>query len=202
MQVKVCGLTRAEDAERAAELGATHLGCVLVKGTPRAVTPERARTILSGRGARPVIVLRDASFSEAISMVEATRIPCVQLHRYREEVGARLEDAGVRVHRVIDADEPGAPRIAARGARGDAPIHLDVGGGGSGQAFDWSVLAGIDLDNVFIAGGITPENVARLLAYAPWGIDVSSGVEASPGIKDHERLASLFAATSAGEDHA
>ena len=147
-----------------------------------------------------MIVLRAPSFAEAMGRVEATGIPCVQLHSYREEVAAPLEDAGVRVHRVLEAGMREAPRCAAFLAKEIAPVHLDVGGGGSGQTFDWSDLAGLDLEHVFVAGGITPDNVGDLLAYAPWGIDVSSGVEGSPGIKDHARLAALFAAISAGED--
>jgi len=200
VQVKICGLTRPTDAERAVELGATHLGCVLVEGTPRAVTPEVAREVLRGRGAQAVLVLRDPTIEECLAKVDAARIPCVQLHDYREEVAAALESAGVRVHRVLDAGAREAPRCAALLATGSGPVHLDVGGGGSGRPFDWAALAGLDLRDVFVAGGITPDNVSGLLAYSPWGIDVSSGVESSPGIKDHRRLAALFTAVTEGED--
>jgi phosphoribosylanthranilate isomerase len=70
---------------------------------------------------------------------------------------------------------------------------LDVAAGGSGRRFDWALLGGRAPYATFIAGGITPDNVGALLRHAPWGIDVSSGVESAPGVKDGGRLKALFA---------
>ena len=73
------------------------------------------------------------------------------------------------------------------------PFVLDGGAGGAGTAFAWSALAPIAPAHVFVAGGITPANLDRLLPYAPWGIDLSSGIEQQPGRKDHDAMKALFA---------
>jgi phosphoribosylanthranilate isomerase len=79
-----------------------------------------------------------------------------------------------------------------------SPAVLDVGDGGSGTPFDWSLLAPRAPSATFIAGGVTPHNVSALLRYRPWGIDLSSGVERVPGEKDHGSLRLLFAAVAEG----
>ena len=79
-----------------------------------------------------------------------------------------------------------------------SPVLLDVGAGGSGTPFDWRLLGRVAPPRLWIAGGITPANVRALLARAPFGIDVSSGVERAPGIKDARRLRALFAAIEEG----
>ena len=69
---------------------------------------------------------------------------------------------------------------------------FDVGGGGSGRAFDWRILGERAPERAFIAGGLRPENIGRLLPFRPWGVDVSSGIESAPGVKDPERLRRFF----------
>jgi phosphoribosylanthranilate isomerase len=78
-----------------------------------------------------------------------------------------------------------------------SPVLLDIGAGGSGTPFDWRLLGRVAPPRLWIAGGITPENVDELLEHDPFGIDVSSGVEVAPGIKDARRLRKLFAAIDA-----
>ncbi|MAG57519.1 MAG: N-(5'-phosphoribosyl)anthranilate isomerase [Planctomycetes bacterium] len=197
MHVKVCGLTRAADADLAADLGAHWLGCVLVAGTPRAVSPADVASVLGAHRSRGVLVFRDAGYSEIMSAVEVCGVSRVQLHRVSEETAARCEPAGLKVHRVLDATRPEAVAEAVARARADAPIHLDVGGGGSGRTFPWSELGGHDLTHVIVAGGITPANVSDLLVCRPGGVDVSSGLETAPGVKDTDRLRAFFAAVRA-----
>lgn len=72
------------------------------------------------------------------------------------------------------------------------PALLDVGGGGTGRGFDWTLLGARAPDATFVAGGIRPDNVRVLLKYRPYGIDLSSGVESSPGVKDPHKLRALF----------
>ena len=194
MDVKICGLTQSRDVVKAVALGATHVGCVVVPGTPRAVSAETAGELLRDSGAAPVLVMRDASVALVLAAVEDARIATVQLHRFREDVATPLEEAGLVVHRVFDALEQGQIAAALEHAAAGRDVLLDVGGGGSGRTFDWTRLRGHDLAGVTIAGGITPENVGDLLAYGPARIDVGSGVESSPGKKDHRRLDALFEA--------
>jgi phosphoribosylanthranilate isomerase len=74
----------------------------------------------------------------------------------------------------------------------DTPALLDVGGGGSGRSFDWDLLGTEAPPFTFVAGGIRPENVEALLEHRPYGIDLASGVESEPGVKDEEKLRELF----------
>jgi phosphoribosylanthranilate isomerase len=83
------------------------------------------------------------------------------------------------------------PRFSTRPTQ-DEPALLDVGGGGSGRTFDWDLLGGSAPGFTFIAGGIRPENVEELLRHQPYGIDLASGVETAPGVKDEKRLRTLF----------
>jgi len=200
VKVKICGLTRREDVEVAVSLGATHVGCVLVPGTPRDVSAAQARELLTGSRAEPVLVFRDPSQGLVNDAVSVTGIRRVQLHHYREPVASRLESLGMQVHRVVEARDQECCRAAAIIARPDAPVHLDVEGGGSGRTFDWAMLGGLPLEDVFIAGGLSPDNVSGLLPFGPGGVDVSSGVESSPGRKDPAKLRLLFERLRPGGD--
>lgn len=176
-KVKICGITRAEDAELAIELGADYLGFIFVKESPRYV--ERApRT----SGVKRVGVFRGATVDEIVRIAEAAQLDLVQLH----------------------GDEPytlDIPTIKAFNVRDTLPdtttgadyILFDTGGG-TGRTFDWSLLAGYPRTKpFFLAGGITPDNVAEAIARTnPFAIDVASGVESSPGVKDPRKLRTLF----------
>lgn len=186
--MKICGLTRPEDARRAAALGATDLGCVLVPGTPRCVTPARAREVLAEVPVhvRRVLVFRRARVEDVLRAAQRAGVGDVQLYHTEEAVAAELEQRGLHVRRVVEA--PGELTAVP----GSTTRVIDVGGGGTGRRFDWTSLAGVDLTDVFVAGGITAANVDELLPYRPGGLDVSSGVERAPGRKDPERLERLF----------
>jgi len=191
VRVKICGLTRAADAELAVRLGATDVGCVLVPGTPRQVEAAEARSLFARlpAGVRRVLVFRGATRDNVLRAAERAGTCDVQLHRTPESVAEALERFGMRVRRVIEAP---APARALVGATAERPRSIDVGAGGGGRRFDWSLLAGLDLRHVFVAGGIRPSNVRALLRHRPGGIDVSSGVESAPGRKDPRLLRSLF----------
>ena len=121
MKVKICGLTRREDVETAVALGATHVGCVVVPGTPRAVSPVEAKELLARSGAEPVLVFRDPNAAFVNETVSATGIRRVQLHYYREPVASRLESVGLRVHRVVEARDQECCRAAVMIASPEAP---------------------------------------------------------------------------------
>lgn len=188
--VKVCGLARGEDVELALRLGATHLGCVLAPDSPRAVDAARAGELLGDLPSEVVgvLVFRSADPDVVLRASERAGVRTVQLHGYPEAEARRLEARGLTVLRAYDAGV-GLPSLRARADR----LHvLDSRSGGTGRAFDWAVLAPRAPRFCFVAGGITPENVAALLAYEPWGVDVSSGVERAPGVKDEAKLRALF----------
>lgn len=187
MKIKVCGLTRREDAELATRLGAAHLGCVLAADSPRCTTALHARDVLRDLPG-PVLVFRKATVDEVLAAVDEAAVTTVQLHRFNERDAQTLEAGGLTVHRAYNVERGALPETATAGA----PLVYDVGAGGSGRPFDWSALAPRAPRNVFVAGGLTPNNVGALCALDPWGIDVSSGVEAAPGIKDPGLLHAFF----------
>jgi phosphoribosylanthranilate isomerase len=189
--VKICGLTHREDAELAVALGATDLGCVLVPGTPRHVEPLEAGAILADLDPliRSVLVFRDPGVDEVLRVVDASGIREVQLHRTPESTAVALEQAGLRVRRALDA--PFDPACVKRSSERRLVV-LDAAGGGSGRAYDRRLLHGLDLSHAFVAGGLTPENLGRVLALRPLGLDVSSGVEQRPGRKNPARLRSFL----------
>ncbi|MEM7248242.1 MAG: phosphoribosylanthranilate isomerase [Acidobacteriota bacterium] len=197
MRVKVCGLTRSVDVERAVRLGATHLGFVLAPESPRAVSAGWVGAVVRTLPSHvtPVLVFRDASDHAVLSAARESGVVRVQLHRHRPGQVVRLTAAGLVVHLALDAEL--VVDLTSLGATLATPVVLDHGGGGSGRSFDWQRLAPQAPEHVFIAGGLTPDNVSELLRFQPWGLDVSSGLERSPGIKDAAKLQAFFRATRA-----
>lgn len=183
-RVKICGITRDDDARAAAQLGADFLGFIFVAESPRCVTAERARDLESG-GATRVGVFRNAAVAEILRIAEIARLDCIQLHGEEDEDVVRAMPLPViRAYRV--AQTLPAIETSARYVMFDS-------GGGTGRAFDWSLLDAYDgAKPFFLAGGITPDNARDALRARPFAIDVASGVERAPGIKDHEAMKRLF----------
>lgn len=193
--VKICGLKRVEDAELALALGATHVGVVRTPSSPRVARVEEAKTIfdaVSSRATR-VLVFRDLSIEVVCRDAARSGADWIQIYDATDADVDRLEGEGFRVLRVhpMSEESTGLPRFSP-GPSGDRPALLDVGGGGSGRTFDWELLGGSSPAFTFIAGGIRPDNVGRLLRHRPYGIDLASGVERAPGIKDEGKLRALF----------
>jgi len=203
-RIKFCGLTREEDAGYAAELGAAYLG-VIFAGGPRLLTPERAAAVLDaaeGRGhAQRVGVMGAQSPDEIADLAAAARLDAVQLHS--DPTPADIEQVrrrfGGRVWAVLSlASAELPPQTAALFGAADAVV-LDarVGGrpaGGTGVTLDWPGVARA-LERVrgpaplVLAGGLKPENVAEAISLVtPDVVDVASGVEQAPGVKDHEKM--------------
>lgn len=193
--VKICGIKRLRDAERALSLGATHIGVVRTESSPRAATAEEARAIfetLSGRVVT-VLVCRDLPIDRVVRDAKASRCDWVQLYQAVDSDVERLEAEGFRVLRVhgVREDASELPPLSPPPTE-ERPALLDVGGGGSGRSFDWSLLGATPPAFTWIAGGIRPDNVEALLAHRPHGIDLASGVESAPGVKDPTKLEALF----------
>lgn len=187
--VKICGLTRLEDARAAVEAGARFVGFVLWPGSPRAMSLDRVATIVGQLpdAVTPVGVFVAPTANEIDDAV-AAGIRLAQVH------GAPPPDfaAPVEILRAVSlaAGEGGAiePDVPDRTILLDA--HDPVRHGGTGRTIDWARAALVARDRrVFLAGGLTPENVGRAIAEVrPFAVDVSSGIECEPGIKDHARM--------------
>jgi phosphoribosylanthranilate isomerase len=194
-RVKVCGITRAEDAELAVELGAWALGFILWPGSRRAADPALAAGVARRLRRRTQIagVFVDASLDEIAHAANTIGLTHVQLHgnegpAFAAAVAQRTGARVIKAARVAS----GADLQALE--RFHTDYHLLDGQGGT--AWDWS-LASRRRSRVplILAGGLTAETVAAgIAAVSPWAVDTASGTEAAPGIKDPERLEAFFAA--------
>ena len=195
MKVKVCGLCHAADADAAIGLGATHVGIVLAEDSPRCATQRQARDIvrIARSAAEVVLVFRGESDQAIRTHCDVLGVTRVQVHGAGHARNRGLAAAGLRPIPVaqVDRQERQLPEFVEAPSP-DAPALFDGGSGGAGQAFPWELLAPSAPSCVFVAGGIRPANVQRLLPFAPWGIDVSSGVELQPGVKDPVLMSQLF----------
>jgi len=203
MHVKICGITRTEDALLAAELGATALGFVLWPGSPRAIDPFRAQTIV--RHLPPLVSVVGVFVDQPLEYVRrvARLVPLDAIQLHGGESADYCRDVGARVIKAI-----GASRTAVDGI-GRLPrnvvVLLDafdpVRHGGTGRSIDWNVAARVArMRPTILAGGLRPENVGEAIRRVrPFGVDVSSGVEVRPGVKDAGRLRDFFAALAASE---
>ena len=195
MFVKICGITRVEDAAAAVECGAGALGFVFWPGSPRCIDPYRARAIVATLPplVTPVGVFVNQPGDYVTSVASLVRLGAVQLHG--DETAGYAAGIATPVIKAVTVADPQCS---------DWPAHtlllLDVHDperrGGTGRTVDWTAAASIAVQRkMLLAGGLTPENVADAVARVrPFGIDVSSGVERSPGVKDHQRLRALFEA--------
>jgi phosphoribosylanthranilate isomerase len=211
VEVKICGLTRAVDAELADASGAAYLG-VIFAGGPRQRSVAEARAVLAGRRARKVGVFADQSGSEIADIASSVGLEVAQLHGAcdPERVAVVRAATGLEIWSVVrTADGILPPETAELADASDAlVIDAAVPGrlGGTGVTLPWGVL-GESLDEmeyghrIVLAGGLTPENVAEAIGYvSPMIVDVSSGVESAPGLKDPARLRAFLAAVRATSD--
>ena len=207
-EVKICGLTRAVDAEFADAAGAAYLG-VIFAGGPRERSPDDARATLSGRRARKVGVFAGQSPSAIADIAALVGLDVLQLHGASDpsRVAAVRAATGLEVWAVVrtesgvlsDADEELADAADALLVDALSPGQL----GGSGLTLPWLQL-GESLDamasghRIILAGGLRAQNVAEAIDYvSPMVVDVSSGVESSPGIKDQKLVRAFIAAARA-----
>ncbi|WP_298191953.1 phosphoribosylanthranilate isomerase [Metallibacterium sp.] len=195
-RVKICGITRAEDARLAAALGADAIGLIFTPRSPRCLTLAQALAI---RAALPPLVaivalFMDAPAAEVIEVSAALRPDLLQFHGAEDDTcctgfgrpwfkALAMREAGDVPARM--AQYPHAAGFVLDG-------HAIGEPGGQGQGFDWAQLPPLTTP-WFLAGGLTADNVARAVRFArPWGVDVSSGVESAVGIKDAHKLQQFF----------
>jgi len=191
MFIKVCGVTRLTDALHAVEQGATAIGFVMWRHSPRAVTPERAAEIIAElpSNVMTVGVFVNEPIDGIRQVAERARLTAVQLHG--NEAPAYADALAWPVLRAVSLSDIGEAWDAWPPETTLLVDNIDpVRRGGTGAAIDWSQAAGVaQKRRVVLAGGLTPDNVASAIgAVRPFGVDVSSGVEQSPGVKDFDKV--------------
>jgi phosphoribosylanthranilate isomerase len=188
--VKICGITSEEDALLAVAMGADALSFVFAPGSRRLVRPDTVRDIIKRLPPETVTVgvFRDERPERLVEIVHQVGLTGAQLHGREPLTEVRWVRS--RVKFVIHAFAAGDPSLGAA-ANGPADVILiDSPDPGSGRLFDWKLAEGAPGGvRLMLAGGLTPENVAEAIQRVrPWGVDVSSGVESSPGHKDARKL--------------
>jgi phosphoribosylanthranilate isomerase len=190
--IKICGVTRVGDAVAAAQLGAAAVGFIFWPNSPRFIDPYRARAIVQALPpfVTPVGVFVDQPADYVNSVASLVRLGAVQLHGDEDlEYLARINRPVIKAVANGTADAPW-PSDAVLLVDG----HDRERRGGTGLTADWEAAARLARRRrVLLAGGLTAENVVDAVARVqPFGIDVSSGVESAPGIKDRDRMAAFF----------
>jgi phosphoribosylanthranilate isomerase len=193
VRVKVCGITLPAQASALGDLGVWALGVVFAARSPRFVTQDRAAEVCA---AAPGEMARVGVFVEgSVDEIAATAARCglthVQLHRPLD-VGALRSATGCAVIEAFAVDGPAA-LDRARASKADLVLldaHVPGLDGGTGSTFEWDLLVRSPLERPFVlAGGLTPDNISEAVSrVTPAVVDVSSGVESSPGVKDLDRV--------------
>ena len=201
-RVKVCGVTKPEDAELAVSLGATAVGMIFWAGSPRCVDVERARQIVSVLPAfvTAVGVFVDQPVESVAAVADAVGLGTIQLHGH-EDANAYAPLNRRLIKSVAVRDDSAEREAAAVAPRATVLLdaHDPVRRGGTGRRIDWTFAASIArVRPIILSGGLTPETVdAAVRAVGPYAVDVSSGVESAPGRKDPTKLRAFFAALRA-----
>lgn len=191
---KVCGLTRAEDAINTWQAGAVYGGLIFVAGSPRCINMQQACNIIPQAALHYVAVFRDNPLNEVAAIAADLPLYAVQLHgtedpRYIGQL-RQLLDPRIQIWRALSVSN----HLPARDGHFIDRYLLDNAQGGSGQCFNWQLLQDQQLENVMLAGGINADNCQQAAQIGCVGLDINSGVEHAPGIKDATKLAAVFQA--------
>jgi phosphoribosylanthranilate isomerase len=193
---KICGITRAIDAQVAVDCGASAVGFIFWPESVRYIEPERARVIVKGLPAfvTPVGVFVNDAVDRMNAVADLVGLGAIQLHGDESpELPGQLNRPVVKAVGRVDAGTAAQwPAQVTMLVDADDPVHR----GGTGARADWSAAARLAATRrTLLAGGLTPENVVEaVMTVRPFGIDVSSGVEDAPGIKNPDRIRMLFEA--------
>lgn len=205
VRIKICGITRLEDALAAARLGTEMLGLNFVPSSKRYVSVAKARAIVQALSTEGLFVewvgvVADLSVIDLLELRRASGVHSLQLHGHESPAvleGLLQADPGAHYQALRLGDEHDAARSADyAGTRLLVDAKAEGALGGTGHRFDWRLaeplVAGRDL---LLAGGLTPDNVAQAVRQvSPWAVDVASGVESAPGVKDPAKMAAFISA--------
>jgi phosphoribosylanthranilate isomerase len=186
MMIKICGITRREDAVVAVEAGATAVGFIFYPKSPRYVTPSAAAALGEGLNTWKVGVFVDESPAAIEAMMREAKLDIAQVYGDKMPENMRVW----RAFRPAGTSPLAAtePRASASGWTIDSPEAILLDGPANGISFDWKIARGKD-HKIIIAGGLDASNVAEAIRVAkPWGVDASSKLESAPGIKDHDKV--------------
>ena len=201
VQIKICGVTNVKDARACAELGVSMIGFNFYPPSPRYIEPKVARRIIEAipPGVCAVGVFVDASAGEIRNIADAAGVSCVQLHGHTSPDTCREVAREFRVIRAFSTDPQFRPEEAS--LFGDCDVLVDAHHpnlrGGTGLTCDWRAArtARSFARFLILSGGLTNQNVGQAIAtVAPHAVDVCSGVESAPGVKDHRALENFVTA--------
>lgn len=204
-RIKVCGIKDHETAQVAAQAGADTVGFIFVEGSPRYIEPSDAVGIMMNLPplVSAVGVTQDLSVDEFCDLEEVCPTPVSQLHGREDEKTVRA--CGPGVIKAFKYEEISiASQLKKWGAVDEVDaVLIDGGDGGEGTALDWDALSAHlkgFTKPVFLAGGLNPQNVGEAIAKVrPYAVDVSSGVESAPGVKDHDKIRAFVRAVLAAD---
>jgi len=196
-RIKVCGITRLEDALAASRLGVDAVGFVFYPKSPRYIEPDKAAAII--RQLPPFVsavgLFVNPSQEEIADVLKIVPLGVIQLHGDESPEFCKSQR-----RRVLKAISVGGKEDLKRASKYDCPVLLDAKApqgvyGGTGTSFDWSLLDGFTHNHpLILAGGLNADNIEEALSVRQWfAVDVSSGVEVSPGIKDDTKLCDFVA---------
>ncbi|WP_110205517.1 phosphoribosylanthranilate isomerase [Nocardioides daejeonensis] len=191
--VKVCGLRTAADVETAITAGADAVGFVMAAGSPRHLEEAELATLVAAVGGRAqiVLVLRGVPVAEALALHDRVGADVLQLHGYAPADEQLVVAAGVPLWIARGPADASGGQV---GGSGETAWLVDSPEAGSGEAWDHSAFVPPH-GRWLVAGGLAPENVtAAIHELRPWGVDVSSGVESTRGVKDQARIRAFLAA--------
>lgn len=201
-RIKCCGMTRIEDALLAAELGADAIGVVLTAHSKRQVSIAQARTIVEAMPpfVTTVALCMDDEANFVQEIIDTVHPSMLQFHG--NESDEWCKQFGHPYLKAIAMGEGAAALYQLRDHPHAAGLLLDGHGlgepGGSGKTFDWSLMPRDLKQPLILAGGLNATNVATAIRIAkPWAVDVSSGIESAPGVKDHGKMRDFIAAVRA-----
>lgn len=197
-KLKICGLTRQEDVEAAIEIGADYIGFIHADGSPRNLSIQQMRALMSWASehypeCQRVVVTTITDPHKVQRLADELNPDWIQLHsdivaKQFNQITFKQKIKVVRVGKSTDfsnVDDYDAPLLLM-------DTYDDNRAGGTGSVFDWSIIPERYLSRTMIAGGLNPDNVGALLSQvSPYGIDVNSGVETSPGFKSQDRFIQL-----------
>ncbi len=196
-RIKICGITRGQDAVVAAKLGAHAVGLMFYEDSPRFVSLNKARKVIE---VLPPFITRVGVFvnpeeQQVHAILGALRLDLLQFHgdepaQFCAQFGLPYIKA-VRVKKGVDLLQYASRYRDAKGLLLDA--HNEKSYGGTGEVFDWSLISGNLPLPIILSGGLSADNVARAIRQVrPWAVDVSSGVESAKGIKDAAKIAAFI----------